>query len=117
MVQEVTFVDVLRSLVNVYGTIQAVTAESPCAQAADCMDIAQIVADVIGSALGSAYKVTSPGGLPCAQAVVALEALASTFNYALPLDVASGANVLDRANDVLAVIAPEAVALTRPAAA
>lgn len=100
-----TIADVEAAVQQVYGTVEYAASHAPCGQSASCILIVEGAASRINLAL-LAYVASEPDGTSCAEAVEALDALATTISQSPPLDHQSIAAVDSGIEAALAAMSP-----------
>lgn len=97
--------DVEQAVQDVFGAVEAVTAEAPCAQSLSCIVSAQAAMSQVNLAL-LPYVASNPGDVSCAGAVTALNTLAQQIRQSPPLDEASTATIQEDVDAALAAMRP-----------
>lgn len=100
-----TIQGVEQAVQNLFGAVEAVTAEAPCSQSLSCIVSAQAAASQVNLAL-LPYVASKPDDASCARAVTALDTLAATIRQSPPLDEASTAAIQKDVDSTLAAMRP-----------
>lgn len=99
-----TIQDVKEAEQNLQGTLKTVANTGPCAETASCSGTARDVAVQIETAAGL-FLAGVPDASACAQAVAALDALATAFEQAPPVDSASAVAIEAAVGNTLSALA------------